>query len=173
MAIKKLSKKQIDADVLRLLLLNEAIKMIKKEHTALKNSLEAQYIEDAKTREIIFGSSCEFEKIPVNTGAHAYDSVKAKVYTDAIGKTADVIKTVEIVDSKKFEALAKDGFIPETVLDKCRLDKWTFKSDFRRKEVATQKKISKSDVDVAINKVLAEIDKVQKKPAKAKKVVGQ
>lgn len=176
MAVQKLSKKQIDQDVLRLLLLDEAIKKLQKEAKGLKNNLESQYIEDNKVREIISGMVCEFEKIPVNKGAHSYDPAKVKVYTDAIGKTSEVIETVEIVDDKKFEKLSKDGFIPETVLDKCRLDKWTFKSDFRRKEEATQgERVSKEAVGEAINKVLTEVNsiKVPKKSARAKKVAGQ
>lgn len=173
MAVKKLSKKQIDSDVLRLLLLGEAMKKIKKEHDTLKNSLESQYIEDDKVREIISGSVCEFEKIPVNKGAHNYDPALVKVYTDACGKTAEVIETIEVVDSKKFEKLCPD-FIPEVVLDKCRINKWTFKSDFRRKEAATQgEKVSEAAVDDAISKVLTEVNsiKVPKKAAKTTKKV--
>jgi len=175
MAIKKLAKKEIDSSVLRLLLLDEAMKKIKAEHTSLKNALESQYIEDKRVRELISGSVCEYEKIPVNKGAHTYDATKSKVYTDACNKTNEVIETIEVVDGKKFEALAKLGFFPENVLDKCRLDKWTFKSDFRRKEEATQsEKISKVAIDEAINKALQEVKdiKVSKKASK-RKAAGQ
>ena len=175
MAIKKLTKKEIDENVLRLLLLDEAMKKIKKEHTNLKSVLEAQYIEDKNIKELISGSVCEYEKIPVNKGAHNYDPDKTKVYTDACGKTAEIIHNIPVVNNKEFEKLAKIGIIPETVLGKCRIDNWTFKTDFRRKESTTQgAKINQPSIDEAVNKILKEVNdiKVLKKTSK-KKAAGQ
>ena len=134
MAVQKISKKDVDEMILELLKLEDEKKALDKRIKEIKSTLESQYQLDKNQKEIIIGEETYYEKIPVNTGRNSYDVEKLRPYLKAIRCASKVIKKVEMVDVNELNKLVQIGKLPPEVLDKCRLDKWTFKSAFKRIE---------------------------------------
>jgi hypothetical protein len=144
MANAKLTKKEIDEKVLELLKLKEQQSNTNKRISELVASLEGQYTSAASEPETIKGIQTEFVKIPVNSGRNNYDTSKLKPFLTAIGAFRKAIKKVivvnEVIDTKVLDTLIKTGKLAPENLDACRIDKWTFRSDFRRIEAVAQTK---------------------------------
>lgn len=119
----------------------------RKDAEKIKLILESQYKLDASVKEIIQGIETQIEKVPVNTGRNSYDIEILKPFLTAIRKFTPIARPTRVykLDVKGLNDLVKKGKLPESVLDKARKDKWTFRSQFKRIEKVVQKK------DEAIN----------------------
>ena len=146
----KLTSEEIDAAVIELLAENEVSKRSWKRVLELKALLESQYKLKPEQEEIIQGAKCEMVKIPVNNGRNTFSTEKLRPFLRKIGKTRVVIKSrrTVYVDTAELHRLEEEGFIPREVIDNCREDKWTFKSEFRRIESA-QKEANKEPEAIA------------------------
>lgn len=145
MAIQNVSKKEVDNLIFELLKLEEDKKKIDKRIKEIKSILESQYTLDDNKKEYIYGDETYIEKIPVNNGRNTYDAQKLKPYLRATRSVSKVIKKVEVVDLVELNKLVEIGKLPVEVLDKCRVDKWTFKSIFKRMENTIKGKSNKDD----------------------------
>ena len=145
MAIQNVSKKEVDNLIFELLKLEEDKKKIDKRIKEIKSFLESQYTLDDNKKEYIYGDETYIEKIPVNNGRNTYDAQKLKPYLRATRSVSKVIKKVEVVDLVELNKLVEIGKLPVEVLDKCRVDKWTFKSIFKRMENTIKGKSNKDD----------------------------
>lgn len=152
--VNQLDPNEIDEKILELLLKKEELKDLTNEFKKnkktftdrikeLKVLLESQYIWPAQREEIVHGYETLMKKIPVNQGRNSFDHKTLKPFLDAIDEYDNVVTkkvtTTYEVDTKALKKLIKNGKLPESVLDKARKDKWTFKSDFKRVEKVCQK----------------------------------
>lgn len=165
MAIKKLTKTVIDSKISEILELQAKIKKDTAELKALANSIESQYTLSKSQKEIIAGINFQAEKIPVNNGAHKYDTELVRTMlagiTDRSVKKREILHKIDVVEAKPLEALVKSGHITETMLEKARLNKYTFKTKFSRIEL-------KAETEKALNAL-----KKKSATKKAKKVAVQ
>ena len=145
MAIQNVSKKEVDNLIFELLKLEEDKKKIDKRIKEIKSILESQYTLDDNKKEYIYGDETYIEKIPVNNGRNTNDAQKLKPYLRATRSVSKVIKKVEVVDLVELNKLVEIGKLPVEVVDKCRVDKWTFKSIFKRMENTIKGKSNKDD----------------------------
>ena len=127
-----MSKAVIDDKIERIMKVKADIKELQKIEKSLLGELQTLYTEEASVKEEVYGKKYMMTKVPVNNGAHKYDADKVKTMIAAIDKKASrgVIKTVKVVDADAFEQLVKDDYIPVSMADDARLNKWTFKSLF-------------------------------------------
>lgn len=139
MASQKLTKKDFDKKVLELLLLQEQQAETNDRIKDLKNTLEAQYEFDASVIEIIQGNETIMEKTPVDNGRNKYDTKKLRKVLKPTNQAKNIIKRVEVVDTKALNKLVKMGQVTEEMLDKCRESRWTFRTTFKRIEEVIQK----------------------------------
>lgn len=142
MAIKKLTKKTIDSKISEILELQAKIKQNQTELKALVNDVEGQYKLTKEQRELITGFDYQAEKIPVNRGIHQYDSKMVRkmlrgITDKSVDKSAIVYK-VDVVEYKPLENLVKTGHITSSMLDKARIDNYTFKTKFSHIEVKAE-----------------------------------
>lgn len=75
----------------------------------------------------------------VNQGRNSYDADKLLPFIKAIrGAYNKVFKKIVIrkmdINVKALDKLIEEGKLPEEVLNKCRKDKWTFRSIFKKIE---------------------------------------
>ncbi len=142
MAIKKLTKKTIDSKISEILELQAKIKRNQTELKELVNDIEGQYKLTKEQREMITGFNFQAEKIPVNRGVHQYDSKMVRkmlrgITDKSIDKSAIVYK-VDVVEYKPLENLVKTGHISKSMLDKARIDNYTFKTKFSHIEAKAE-----------------------------------
>ena len=142
MAIKKLTKTVIDSKISEILTLQAKIKKDTDELKTLVNSIESQYTLDKSQKEIIAGVSFQAEKIPVDKGAHKYDPELVRTMlagiTDRSVKKREILHKIDVVEAKPLEALVKSGHITKTMLDKARINKYTFKTKFSHIELKAE-----------------------------------
>ena len=165
MAIKKLTKTVIDSKISEILELQAKIKKDTAELKALANSSESQYTLSKSQKEIIAGINFQAEKIPVNKGAHKYDAKLVRTMlagiTDRSVKKREILYKIDVVEAKNLEALVESGHITKTMLDKARINNYTFKTNFSRIEL-------KAETEKALNAL-----KKKSAAKKAKNVAAQ
>jgi len=126
-----------DAKVLKYIAINETLKTLTDEKETLKTELEGLYVMAPEVEEIITGNVSVMKKIPVNKGKNSYDTAKLALILARIGEYETVIKEEVIrkcdIDIKALAKLVKNKKIDVKELDWCRLNNWTFKSDFSKK----------------------------------------
>jgi len=130
---------EFDSKVKRLLTVKSLMEELQKEYGTLMEELESQYQNDAKVEEVVKGVNFKMVKVPVNQGRNTYDADRLIPFIKAIrGAYNKVFKKVVVrkmdIDTKYLDELVKNGKLPEEVLNKCRKDKWTFRSMFKRVE---------------------------------------
>lgn len=149
---KMLTAKAFDEKVQRLLFLKQEIANLNKESADLLAELEGQYNKTPDQVEIIQGINYRMEKTPVNQGRNSYDADKLIPFIKAIrGAYNKVFKMVVIrkmdIDLKALQSLVDEGKLPEEVVNKCRKDKWTFRSMFKKietEQTTAEKKVANS-----------------------------
>ena len=153
MNARKLTQDEIDKAIDELLKEDEISKRSWKRVLELKALLETQYKLDPEQREIIQGKNFEMVKVPINNGRNTFSVDKLRPFLRKIGKTRMVIKSKRTVyvDQTALRELEEQGFIPREVIDNCREDKWTFKSEFRHIENANQAVIQAAATSTAAN----------------------
>jgi hypothetical protein len=134
MAQAKLTKKEIDVKIERLLKIDQESKTLAKEIKEIKTTLEAQYVLTPDQKETIYGNITYLEKVPVELGKNSYDIEKLRPYLKAIRGGSKAIKKIEVLDTKILDAFVKEGKLPPEALSNCNESKWTFKSMFKRIE---------------------------------------
>jgi len=135
----KLTAEDFDRKVQRLLFVKQELETLTKEQDELINLLEGHYTKEASKEEIIQGVNFKMVKVPVNQGRNSYDADKLLPFIKAIrGAYNKVFKKIVIrkmdINVKALDKLIEEGKLPEEVLNKCRKDKWTFRSIFKKIE---------------------------------------
>lgn len=142
MAIKKLTKTVIDSKISEILTLQAKIKKDTDELKTLVNLIESQYTLDKSQKEIIAGVDFQAEKVPVDKGAHKYDPELVRTMlagiTDRSVKKREILHKIDVVEAKPLEALVESGHITKTMLDKARINKYTFRTKFSHLELKAE-----------------------------------
>jgi len=128
-----MDKVSIDNIIKDIIALKAKKKAIEDELKKQVEKIEGLYAKEASVVEIIYGNEYQMKKIPSDRGKNKFNVELVENYLAMLAAdvpTAGVIKTVKEVDSKKFNALAEDGYITDAMLDAARLHKWTFSSQF-------------------------------------------
>jgi hypothetical protein len=134
-----LTAQDFDKKVQRLMFVKQELDALSKEREDLLRELEGQYKSAPSEIEVIKGINYKMEKVPVNQGRNTYDAEKLIPFIKAIrGAYNKIFKKVVIrkmdIDVKALQELVNTGKLPEGVLNKCRKDKWTFRSMFKKVE---------------------------------------
>lgn len=137
-----MTAQDFDRKVQRLMFVKQELEILTKEHESLLRELKNQYKDAPSQNEVIKGINYKMEKVPVNQGRNTYDEDKLLPFIKAIrGAYNKVFKKIIIrkidIDTKALQELVNNGNLPEEVLNKCRKDKWTFRSMFKKVEEDT------------------------------------
>ena len=130
----KLSPQELDKLVLEYMAKDRVVKRANARLAEIKKIIEGQYSKKAQTKEVLKGIVTEVTKIPVNNGRNKYNAEKLRPFLKAIRKLNSIIKVQKTytIDVPALNKLEKDGDLTKEILDTCREDSWTFKSDFKR-----------------------------------------
>jgi hypothetical protein len=133
----RLTKKQIDENIEEIKRLEADIKNYKELQDKIDARLRKLVKKEAWVKEIFKGFRWMMVKTPVNKGKNTYNMEVLKPFLAGIpGAMEKVIKKEKVIiaeqlDVKELEKLVKQNLLPEVVLDRARIDDWTFRIDYK------------------------------------------
>ena len=137
-----LSTSEIDEAIKEIMQLDQQIKKEQLRYGELVRKVESQYKLIAEKGETVSGTQYKAIKIPVNSGKNNFNPESLKPFIRKIVRKAHM-KMSDIFTVKKITVLnnpnviwelEKKGFLPIEVINSCRTNFYTFKTQFKRIE---------------------------------------